>query len=114
MDILLLTFRHLYDTHWGVIYKTKTFHGSIQKWVIFPQDFQPVTGKSYECTIQWTQSGVFRYKGQTYRVGRAHLKTKGSIIDEIDHKYKERKKALSPMAVAFQKALQSKKEKVYE
>lgn len=98
-DNEVLTFRHLYDVTWGCL----VIHNH-DKWVVFPQDFQPEVGKKYEVTIQWTWFGTFNYKGKRYSVARAHLMGKAGIIEEIDYKYREKEKPESSMEIAMKNA----------
>ncbi len=94
-----LVFRHFYDTTWGcvVIYDD-------EKWIIFPQDFQPEVGKKYDITIQWTMTGVFNYKGKKYSVARAHLKKTAGIIGAVLYKIDNGPQKLeSPLAAALKK-----------
>ena len=95
-----MTFRHFYDTTWGcfVIHRD-------EKWIIFPRDFQPETGKKYNVTIQWTVTGIFRYKGETYSVAGAHLKESAGIIETVLYKIDNKpQKVESPLAAALKKA----------
>lgn len=102
LEIMRVTFRHLYDEHWGMIYKEKRYeYNTEQRWMIFPQDFQPITGEKYDCFIQWTMTGVFIYKDKRYDIARAHLENKAGIIDEIDYKYRKEEKLESPLAFAL-------------
>ena len=99
-DNEILTFRHLYDDTCGclVIYKH-------DKWIIFPQDFQPEVGKKYDVIIQWTVTGTFSYKGKTYSVARAHLKESAGITGAMLYKIDNRpKKVESSLAAALKKA----------
>lgn len=92
-----MTFRHLYDTTWGCF----VIHNN-EKWIVFPQDFQPEVKRKYDVLIQWTQTGSFRYKDKTYAVARAHLKEStsmvGAILYAIDNKSQ---KLESPLAAAL-------------
>jgi len=95
-----ITFHHIYDTTWGcfVIYQD-------EKWIIFPQDFQPEVGRKYDVIIQWTMAGVFKYKGKRYSVARAHLRNSAGIIGAMLYKIDNKPQKLeSPLAAALKKA----------
>jgi len=94
----VMTFRHIYDAHWGCFVIRND-----EKWIVFPQDFQPEVGKKYDVVIQWTQTGTFNYECKRYSVAIAHLKERANIIEEIDYKYRERKEPESPLMAAFKK-----------
>ena len=95
-----IIFRHLYDTTWGCF----ALHRG-EKWVVFPQDFQPEIGKKYNVNIFWTMTGIFNYKGKEYSVARAYLKESAGIIGSMLYKIDNKpKKIESPLAAAFKKA----------
>lgn len=96
-----LVFKHLYDNKWACIQKPE--HNWERPTIIFPNDFNPETGKSYFCNIVSTMA-TFVYNNTDYNVSIAHLEDRASIIEEIDHKYKPRKIEKTAMQLAFEKA----------
>ena len=104
---VILSFIHLYDEHFGHFPKDR------RDWIVFPQDFVPATNKKYECYIQWTIFGRFKYKHKYYNVARAYPIEHGNITDVIENKsersrelwnQEKPKKQLTAMELAFQQA----------
>jgi hypothetical protein len=53
--------------------------------IVFPSEFQPELGESYDCHISETRTGTFVYNGIRYHLCYAGLKDTASIIDVVDH-----------------------------
>jgi hypothetical protein len=96
-----LAFKHLYDDKWACIQKPR--YNWKRPTIIFPNNFNPETGKNYSCNIISTPA-TFIYNDINYNVSIAHLEDRASIIEEIDYKYKPRKAAKTAMQLAFEKA----------
>ena len=48
-----------------------------KRWIFFPQDFDAVPGREYECSVRVTVTGVYKYNGDSFRVCRAYLRSEG-------------------------------------
>jgi hypothetical protein len=95
---VVLNFKHLYDNVWAAFLKRE--HSWQRSGIIMPHDFQPKTGKTYECHVQSTISGTFNYNSQDYDLYFATLADAGTIIDVIEHKF-EQPKSLGTLADAL-------------
>ena len=75
-----LSFNHLYGDKWAALYgEANPFR---TRRIIFPQ-FTPMEGEEYQVRVSVTKTGVFIYKGETFRVCRAELSaaaTQGGVI----------------------------------
>lgn len=77
------------------------FIHSERRWVYFPEDFCPVLGRPYECSVYKTVTGVFIYRGDGYRVCRAHLLANVESASVDSYGAAVRPKDESPFATAL-------------
>ena len=100
-----LKFNYLHGDKWAAFLRP-AFHGGPQR-IVFPQNFQPKDGVRHEVEIWETSAGEFIYRDTTYRVCRAELVSAADVVDQIEHRFAQRKsKAGQPteLALALERA----------